>query len=756
MTSRTALGHHAAVVHKLWSRRRGACGALDAVLSLSLSLLATNLLFADTLIDNFERTNAPAPWTFSNGPEFPGATGSLTAGTGYTGKGAHLAYNLSQGGHYVSANLTLPSPMTTAAISFWIRSPTNITSALRIGDATGQTLQYNLRRPLAALDATAWYQQVVPLDSANGWWGGANDGLVHYPIGSISILAADPLQGGPSGAIDFDEITAVAANTFDLDPAVQPLTPAPPGAGELLPRLGANIHFTSDNQALDAAQSAGFTWVRMDLSWPAVESSAGVYNWTAYDNLLTALQTRGMNALLILDYGNALYTGANNLPPSNSAAIQAFGNYAYAAARHFTGKGARFEIWNEPNVTGFWPPAGNPAQYAALAAPTTTRSKQGDPTAPVVTGGLSGFDFGFFSGYLPLGGAVGADAIGVHPYDCNPPEMLSDRTMFLRAIVAQDVTNNPPVWDTEWGFSSASFGDGHSAPARQRQAVLVARELLSADAVGFPLIIYYDLRDDGTNATNPEHNFGLLANDYSDKPAMQAVRTISSMARSRRFSGFIPTAPSNLTAMRFDGRTNMVVALWSSTPAGQVTVTVPTNVIATDVLGSPVPLLSWTNRLAWTIYESNGPVYFSFPSTWQATNLAPVLAPISNRSVIAGATLTISNSVTYNDAPPQPLTYSLVSPAPAGANIGWNTGVFSWRPIVAQSNTTNLVGVVVTDHGTPSLSATQFFTVTVRQPARPTFTGSGLSNGFSTPRSAVTRDRTAGYSAQPICSTGRQ
>src|SRR5208282_1371183 len=234
------------------ARRSGNVG----LLVLSSLALVPHRCAADSLIDNFERSNAPAPWTFSNGPEFPGATGSLTAGSGHSGTGAHLAYDLSKGGHYVSASLTLPSPLSPAAIGFWVKSPPNITIALRVSDASGQTLQYNLCRPLENLDPTSWYQQTVPLDTANGWWGGTSNGLVQYPIHQLAILAADPLQAGAVGAIDFDDVTAVSSTQFNLDPALQPLVPAPPGSGNLLPRLGVNIHFTSDNRALDAAQSA--------------------------------------------------------------------------------------------------------------------------------------------------------------------------------------------------------------------------------------------------------------------------------------------------------------------------------------------------------------------------------------------------------------------------------------------------------------------------------------------------------------------
>lgn len=639
---------------------------------------------ADTLIDNFDHPGAPAPWTFSNGAEFPGATGSLSAGTGYSGQGAHLAYDLTRGGRYVSANLNLPSPLSAAAIGFWVKSPPNITIGLRVVDSTGQTLQYNLRRPLDSLVSNAWYQHVVSLDSANGWWGGTNDGQMHLPFKAISILAADPLQSSTAaGAIDFDEVTALTSAVFDLDPGRQPLLPAPAGSGDLLTRLGVNIHFTSDNRALDAARAAGLTWVRMDLIWSAVETVKSNYNWTAYDGLLNALQSRGMRALLILDYGNALWTGANNLPPTNAVAIQAFGNFAQAAAAHFQGRNARLEIWNEPNGSGFWPPAADPVQYAALAAPTTARIHQGDPVTPVATGGLAGFDFDFATGYLAAGGGIGADAIGIHPYGCNPPELLSDRILFLRAIVAQYLTNQPPVWDTEWGFSSTWYGDGHSAAAWQRQAVMVSREVLAAGTAGFPLIIYYDLRDDGTNAADAEHNFGLLARDYADKPAMQAVKTIASVARGRWFTGFIHATPTGLSAMRFDGRTNMIVAVWPGTGAGQYTMTMPANVTATDFLGAPLRLLDWTNRLAWTFRETNGPVFITFPTTWQATNLVPVRPLLTNsflrngsfNAAVAGdagpdyalqasSDLTSWQTVLTLTSPPTPFYFALpVSPA---------------------------------------------------------------------------------------------
>src|SRR5690606_23303969 len=89
-------------------------------------------------------------------------------------------------------------------------------------------------------------------------------------------------------------------------------------------------------------------------------------------------------------------------------------------------------------------------------------------------------------------------------------------------------------------------------------------------------------------------------------------------------------------------------------------------------------------------------------------NQPPTLAPISNRVVTVGLTLNLTALGSDADVPAQSLSYSLVG-APFGMNIGSFDGVLTWTPTVAPA--TNTVSVVVTDNGTPSLSATQSFTV---------------------------------------------
>lgn len=114
-------------------------------------------------------------------------------------------------------------------------------------------------------------------------------------------------------------------------------------------------------------------------------------------------------------------------------------------------------------------------------------------------------------------------------------------------------------------------------------------------------------------------------------------------------------------------------------------------------------------------------------ATISPTNTAPTLAAISNYTVTAGSTLIFTNGATDTDQPPQRLTFSIAA-NPGGASVNPDTGVFTWRPGMAQAGT-NTISVAVTDNGSPNLGATQTFNVVVNLPPSPSVRPAGLTNG---------------------------
>jgi len=109
-------------------------------------------------------------------------------------------------------------------------------------------------------------------------------------------------------------------------------------------------------------------------------------------------------------------------------------------------------------------------------------------------------------------------------------------------------------------------------------------------------------------------------------------------------------------------------------------------------------------------------------------NPPPTLSPIADTNINAGVTLVIASVAPDPDVPPLRLSFSLLS-APANATIDTNSGVFTWRPLVTQANTTNPVTIMVSDNGSPSQSATQSFNVTVNPLTQPNVTPSAGAGG---------------------------
>jgi alpha-L-arabinofuranosidase len=110
------------------------------------------------------------------------------------------------------------------------------------------------------------------------------------------------------------------------------------------------------------------------------------------------------------------------------------------------------------------------------------------------------------------------------------------------------------------------------------------------------------------------------------------------------------------------------------------------------------------------------------------TKTPPVLAAISNQTVNVGHAVAFTATATDTDQPPQILTFSLLN-GPGSAMLNSNTGAFSWRPQVTDANTTNTFTLEVADNGSPSMSATQSFTVLVNPLAHTSLLQIGLSGG---------------------------
>ncbi|MES2490104.1 MAG: cellulase family glycosylhydrolase [Pseudomonadota bacterium] len=300
---------------------------------------------------------------------------------------------------------------------------------------------------------------------------------------------------------------------------------------------GVSIHFVRGNtKDLDMMAAAGVKIVRTDFKWDAIEYMKGRYDWSAYDELVTNITTRGMRPYFILDYSNSLYETVKVVSqngvwssyiesPNDAKSVAAFAAWAKAAALRYQSKNVIWEIWNEPNIS-FWKPTPNVTNYTTLAKATCNAIHGAVPSAAVIGGATSGIDWNFLSPFLSSGILDCVDGISVHPYRGQTPDSVSGEYQYLAWLIDQSAPSNRkgmiPVINSEWGYTTVAGG----LPQADQANFLVRSQLVGL-LNNVPISIWYDWKNDGSDPNDYEHNFGMVNADLTPKPAYQALKSMT-------------------------------------------------------------------------------------------------------------------------------------------------------------------------------------------------------------------------------------
>lgn len=344
--------------------------------------------------------------------------------------------------------------------------------------------------------------------------------------------------------------------------------------------VGIATHFVQGNtQDLDLIAAAGIRVVRTDFTWSDTERQKGVYDWSAYDVLVANLEQRGLRPYFILDYSNPLYeqtrvSWLGALPqstyltsPQHAASVAAFTRWAAAAARHFSGHSVIWEIWNEPNLDAFWKPVAKVAQYQALALATCTAMRNVDASASIVAPAVNGFPWDYLTTFLASGILNCIDGVSVHPYRTSSPETAASDYTRLSALLDQEAAASRraqiQIVSGEWGYSTPTSG-----LTAAQQADFAVRQQLSNLMNGVTLSVWYDWKNDGNDAANAEHNFGLVAADLSVKPAYSALRTMTQQLSGYHFQSRLTTDSAQDYVLVFvNAQGQIKLAYWTTSSA---------------------------------------------------------------------------------------------------------------------------------------------------------------------------------------------
>jgi len=286
-------------------------------------------------------------------------------------------------------------------------------------------------------------------------------------------------------------------------------------------KLGVSWHSLSAFPSEYSLLRRAFRGVRVDISWPAVESECGFYNFSVFDELYLQARTADLELTYILDYNNP---GCYPTSPNNSLGcndpncIQGFISYAAATAAHFSGKhGVFFECQNEPNSMGQQSPKSLASMCGGAGAAFEGSS------LPFFGPATLQFDIPYLQESAFLGLFQNLSAVSTHAFGAYPPEGALHNYSLLKTLVSGGA-----MVQSEAGFPSGPPGctpAGYPALPSALSALYLVRTTLTALLAGVQRSNTFQWKDVSDNASvcDEGYGWGVVTSELLPKPQFLAL-----------------------------------------------------------------------------------------------------------------------------------------------------------------------------------------------------------------------------------------
>jgi beta-xylosidase len=293
----------------------------------------------------------------------------------------------------------------------------------------------------------------------------------------------------------------------------------------------------------------GVDWLRTDLNWSVTqEAGPDSFDWGPTDRIVDLANEHGIQVLLVV---GSTPRWAREVPGERSspAGTSTFSAFLAAAVSRYRDKGVRtWEIWNEPNMNGFWPPTPDPVAYAGLLMAAYPAIKAVDPGATVLAGGLAAVPttgpadgvrhmsaVEFLRTIYDQGAGEAFDAVSFHPYTYpRQPDDPADWTGWnimtgpLRGVMEANGDAGKAIWITEYG-APTNQGKSETSDVEQADMLALARDMV-LDLPWAGPFFWYSYRDLGDDPDNNEDWFGLVRGSGERKLSYFAFRSLGQAA----------------------------------------------------------------------------------------------------------------------------------------------------------------------------------------------------------------------------------
>jgi len=322
----------------------------------------------------------------------------------------------------------------------------------------------------------------------------------------------------------------------------------------------------NDDFQLDILKKAGVYKIRDLIEWGRIEPEKGIFDFSYPDKYMQFSKDKGVDVCLVLSFSNKHHvipaegdTWDPKYAPRTKEEIEAFANYAKELVLHYP-EVKIVEIWNESNWPHFWTPEPNAIDYATLVREVSTAVREVRDDIKLVGCSFVYHKLPYFDQWLKQNVLPYVDAVSTHPYFF-PSSVDTTPAVSMHGDKAFNSYGGFTEWySTEVGLPTSTNSMGIS---EEGQADAVAKYWIYSDYEHFEESMWYDFRDDGTNAANNEHNFGLIKYDYTPKPGYAALSQSSNVMNGSVYLGELDYG-EDIRAFAYLKNAEPFVVIWNT------------------------------------------------------------------------------------------------------------------------------------------------------------------------------------------------
>ena len=389
------------------------------------------------------------------------------------------------------------------------------------------------------------------------------------------------------------------------------------------PWVGTGLHSGhgwgyGDLRFIDILTAAGIGIVREEFGWRSIEREKGKYVISEnVNNFVNRLYERGIRLNHICDYNNSIYE--NPLDPD------AFARWCAFMADYFKDKIYTFEIWNEPANFFFqkqyggqrWGDAPWLVKFVELSRKANDAIRSVLPNANIAV--CAEDVWPTLRQMVENGIADEKNIISFHPYCHGQPRperemFFNDNGRAMRDLCkthggAHQFIITEAGWTTYSGeMEYLAIAGGYPRSSYVHQAQYVIRMFLSSKALGILYACQYDFRNDGNRRSYTEHNFGLVHEDFSPKPSLTAIATMTRLLEDAQYIDDLSNHPESKRLYHFKDKNGQdLVAAYIIEGEQAVSLPVANNAKIIDLQGNTVSTTVKDGMLNVTLTET--PIY---------------------------------------------------------------------------------------------------------------------------------------------------